>query len=185
MDAMGKDVVLVEAVGSGQADIDIARISDTVILVLNPGAGDEVQMMKAGILEAADIFVINKSDLSGADRLRLNLDAMLAMSARGRKEGDWKPPVIMAEATSDKGTEEIAESILNHRKHLLESEELVERRKERARLELVWAAEDFVRRHLENMNQDRLNRLVDDLAQRKNNPRSVALEIITAMSSGG
>jgi LAO/AO transport system kinase len=185
MDAMGKDVVLVEAVGSGQADIDIARISDTVILVLNPGAGDEVQMMKAGILEAADIFIINKSDLPGADRLRLNLDAMLAMSTRGRKKGDWKPPVIMAEATCDKGTEEITEGILNHRKHLLESEELVERRKERARLELVWAAEDFVRRHLENMDREHLNRLVDDLAQRKNSPRSVALDIITAMSSGG
>ncbi len=185
MDAMGKDIVLVEAVGSGQADIDIARISDTVILVLNPGAGDEVQMMKAGILEAADIFVINKSDLPGADRLRLNLDAMLAISSRGRKEGDWKPSVIMAEATGDKGTDEIAEAILNHRKHLVESEELVERRKERARLELVWAADDFVRRHLENMDQEHLNRLVDDLAQRKNSPRSVALDIITAMSSGG
>jgi putative protein kinase ArgK-like GTPase of G3E family len=91
----------------------------------------------------------------------------------------------MAEATCDKGTEEITEGILNHRKHLLESEELVERRKERARLELVWAAEDFVRRHLENMDREHLNRLVDDLAQRKTSPRSVALDIITAMSSGG
>ena len=97
MDAMGKDVIIIEAVGSGQADIDIARISDTVILVLNPGAGDEVQMMKAGILEAADIFVINKADMAGADRFKLSLDSMLAMSPRGRKYGEWKPPVIMAE----------------------------------------------------------------------------------------
>jgi LAO/AO transport system kinase len=185
MDAMGKDFILVEAVGSGQADIDIARISDTVILVLNPGAGDEVQMMKAGILEAADIFVINKSDLPGADRLRLNLDAMLAISARGRKEGEWMPPVVMAEATKDTGTEELTEAIMNHKKHLVESRELVKRRKERARLELAWAAEDYVRRHLENMDRDHLDHLVDDLALRKNNPRSIAQDIIAAMSSGG
>jgi LAO/AO transport system kinase len=185
MDAMGKDFVLVEAVGSGQADIDIARISDTVILVLNPGAGDEVQMMKAGILEAADIFVINKSDLPGADRLRLNLDAMLAISARGRKEGEWTPPVVMAEATKDTGTEELTEAILNHKKHLMESRELVKRRKERARLELAWAAEDYVRKHLENMDRDHLDHMVDDLALRKNNPRSIAQDIIAAMSSGG
>jgi LAO/AO transport system kinase len=185
MDAMGKDVVLIEAVGSGQADIDIARVSDTVILVLTPGAGDEVQMMKAGILEAADIFVINKSDLAGADRLRLSLDSMLAMSARGRKQGDWSPPVVMAEATCDKGTDEITKAILEHKKHLQESDELAKRRKDRARLELSWAAEDYVRRHLEKMDQKRLDQLVENLAERKDNPRSVAVGIIAAMSSGG
>ncbi|HEX9976704.1 MAG TPA: methylmalonyl Co-A mutase-associated GTPase MeaB, partial [Dehalococcoidales bacterium] len=82
MDAMGKDTILVEAVGSGQGEIDIARVADTVILVLTPGMGDEVQMMKAGILEAAEVFVINKADLEGADKLKLSLEIMLGMPSR-------------------------------------------------------------------------------------------------------
>jgi LAO/AO transport system kinase len=185
MDAMGKSVVLIEAVGSGQADIDIAWVSDTVILILNPGAGDEVQMMKAGILEAADIFVINKADMAGAERFKLSLDGMLAISAKGHKEGEWKPPVIMAEANIEKGTDEIAEAILNHYKYLKDSNELAKRRKECARQELNWAAEDYIQKHLENMDRDYLENLVEGLAQRKNSPRSVALDIITAISSGG
>ncbi len=185
MDAMGKDVILIEAVGSGQADIDIARISDTLVLVLTPGAGDEVQMMKAGILEAADIFVINKADMAGADRFRLSLDAMLAMSTRGRKEGEWKPPVIMAEATFDKGLDEVITAVVDHYRYLTSSAELLKRRRERARLELAWAAEDYVKRHLDKMDPQQLENLVEDLAQRKNNPRSTASGIIAAMSSGG
>jgi len=185
MDAMGKDLIMVEAVGSGQADIDIARISDTVVLVLNPGAGDEVQMMKAGILEAADIFAINKSDMPGADLLKLSLDAMLALSAKEAQTSFWKPPVIMAEAIGKKGIDEIAEAILKHKEHLGESDELAKRRQERARLELAWAVEDFVKIHLEGMDQEYLAQLVDNLAQRKNNPRSVARNIIAMISSGG
>ena len=107
MDAMGKDIIFVEAVGSGQADVDIAVISDTVVLVLNPGAGDEVQMMKAGILETADIFVVNKSDLAGADQLKQGLVSMLAMSARGTSGTGRQREIVMAEATCNKGTEEI------------------------------------------------------------------------------
>ena len=185
MDAMGKDVVLIAAVGSGQADVDIAWVSDTVILVLNPGAGDEVQMMKAGILEAADIFVLNKADMPGAERFRLGLDSMLAMSAKGRKEADWKPPVIMTEANIEKGTDEIAGAILDHYNYLKSSSELAKRRKECARQELTWAADDYIKRHLESMDKAYFNNLIEGLAQRKNNPRAVALEIIKAISSGG
>ncbi len=185
MDAMGKDVILIEAVGSGQADVDIAWVSDTVILVLNPGAGDEVQMMKAGILEAADIFVLNKADMPGADRFKLSLDSMLAMSGRGRKEGQWQPPVIMAEANIEKNTDEIAGAILDHYRYLIDSKELAKRRKECARQELSWAAEDYIKRHLDGMDKGHFNRLIESLARRQNNPRSVALDIITAISSGG
>ncbi len=185
MDAMGKDVILIEAVGSGQADVDIAWVSDTVILVLNPGAGDEVQMMKAGILEAADIFVLNKADMPGADRFKLSLDSMLAMSGRGCKEGQWQPPVIMTEANIEKNTDEIAGAILDHYQYLIDSKELAKRRKECARQELAWAAEDYIKRHLDGMDKGRFDRLIESLAQRQNNPRSVALDIITAISSGG
>jgi LAO/AO transport system kinase len=185
MDAMGKDIVLVEAVGSGQADVDIALISDTVVLVLNPGAGDEVQMMKAGILETADVFVVNKSDLSGAEQLKQALLAMLAMSARGTPEVGWQRGIVMTEATCNKGIEEMAEAILKHKVFLSTSGEMQKRREERARLELAWAVEDYLKKHIDSMDQQQLARMVGDLAQRKTNPRSVVSEIVARMMAGG
>lgn len=185
MDAMGKDVILVEAVGSGQADIDIARVSDTVILVLNPGAGDEVQMMKAGILEAADIFVINKSDLAGAEQLRQGLMAMLSISSRPPKASDWKREMVMAQANCDKGTDELAAAVLKHHEFISANGELEKRRQEQARLELAWAVEDYLKKHMDSMDQGQLAKMVEDLAQRKTNPRSVVSEIVGRMSAGG
>ncbi len=182
MDAMGKDIIFVEAVGSGQADVDIAVISDTVVLVLNPGAGDEVQMMKAGILETADIFVVNKSDLAGADQLKQGLVSMLAMSARGTSETGRQREIVMAEATCNKGTEEIGDAILRQREFLSTSGEMQKRREARARLELAWAVEDYLRKHIDGMDQQQLARMVVNLAQRKTNPRSVVSEIIARMT---
>jgi LAO/AO transport system kinase len=183
MDAMGKDIIFVEAVGSGQAEIDIARVADTVILVLTPGMGDEVQMMKAGILEAADVFVINKADLEGADKLKLSLEIMLGMQSH--PAAGWKPRIILTEATCDKGTDEVGEEVLRHREFLVSSGELAKRRQERARLELFWAVESYLKSYIEKMDPEQLARLVDDLAQRKTNPRTAALKIITEVSSGG
>ncbi len=116
MDAMGKDIIFVEAVGSGQADVDIAGIVDTCIGVLVPGMGDDIQLMKAGIMEVADIFVVNKADREGAGNLKALLEAVIDM-----KEGSpagWKPPVILTEATTGSGTEELGEAILRHRDYL-------------------------------------------------------------------
>jgi len=183
MDAMGKDVIFVEAVGSGQGEIDIAHVADTVILVLTPGMGDEVQMMKAGILEAADVFVINKADLEGADKLKLDLEIMLGMQAR--TASGWKPGITLTEATRDKGTHEVAEELRRHREFLISSGELAKRRQERARLELLWAVESHLKTHIDKMDPEHLAKLVDDLAQRKTNPRSAAQKIIAEISSGG
>lgn len=185
MDAMGKDVIFVEAVGSGQADIDIARVSDTMVLVLNPGAGDEVQMMKAGILEAADIFVINKCDLAGAEQLRQSLLAMLAITGKGARSSDWKHAVVMAEANCDKGTDDVAEAVVKHREFIASNGELERRRQERARLELAWAVEDYLKKHMDSMDPGQLADMVQNLARRKTNPRSVVSEIIDRMSAGG
>jgi LAO/AO transport system kinase len=185
MDAMGKDIIFVEAVGSGQADVDIALISDTVLLVLNPGAGDEVQMMKAGILETADVFVVNKSDLAGADQLRQGLVSMLAMSARSSAKDEWQRTIVMAEAICDKGTEDMAEAILRHKELLSGSGEMQKRREARARLELAWAVEDYLKKHIAGMDPEQLARTVSSLAQRKTSPRSVVSEIVARMSSGG
>jgi len=183
MDAMGKDIIFVEAVGSGQAEIDIARVADTVILVLTPGMGDEVQMMKAGILEAADVFVINKADLEGADKLKLNLEMMLSMQSRPSL--GWKPHILLTEANCDKGTDEVGEEVLRHREFLVSSGELAKRRQERARLELLWAVESYLKSYIDKMDPEHLARMVDELAQRKTNPRTAAMKIIKEVSSGG
>jgi len=176
MDAMGKDVIFVEAVGSGQGEVDIARVADTSIIILTPGMGDEIQMMKAGILEVADIFVINKADRGGADSLKSGLETMLEMKAR--LPGERKPGIILTEAIFDKGTEQLAEGILGHREFLTSSGELEKRRKERARLELTMAVESSLKNYIERMDKDCLEKLVDDLVHRKTNPRSAASKII-------
>ena len=181
MDAMGKDVILVETVGSGQIEIDIVKAADTTLVVLTPGAGDEIQMMKAGILEAVDIFVINKADKEGADHLKTDLEVMLMMKAR--RPDEWQPGIILTEAIHDKGTEELAEEILRHREFLVTSGELPKRQRERARLELLETVEGFVKDFIHRIDEgDYLEKLVDDLLQGRTNPHRATLEITRSFS---
>jgi len=133
MDAMGKNIIFIEAVGSGQADVDVAGIADTCIGVLVPGMGDDIQLMKAGIMEVADIFVVNKADREGAGSLKALLEAVIDM--REQSPAGWKPPVIITEATTGKGTEELGEVILNHKDYLTKSGELEKKRKTRQNLD--------------------------------------------------
>jgi LAO/AO transport system kinase len=180
MDAMGKDIIFVEAVGSGQGEIDIARITDTTIVILIPGMGDEIQMMKAGILEAANIFVINKADRDGADNLKIGLEVMLEM--RPHLAGEWKPGIILTEAISSKGTEELADEILRHKQFLISSKKLEQRRKEKAKLELMVAIESSLKNYIDDrIDEGRLKKLVDDLVHRKTNPQSAALKIMASL----
>ena len=191
MDAMGKDIILVETVGSGQIEIDITRAADTTLLILTPGAGDEIQMMKAGILEAADVFVINKADKEGADNVKVNLEVMLGM--RDNRPGGWKPGIVMTVAISDKGTEELVDEILRHREFLTSSGELGKRQKERAKLELLETMEGFLKNFVHGIDEgDYLEKLVDDLLQGKTNPHSATLDIasrfandLSQLQSGG
>ena len=176
MDAMGKDIIFVEAVGSGQGEVDIARVADTAIVVLTPGMGDEIQMMKAGILEAADIFAINKAEREGAENLKLSLATMLGM--RAHFTGDWQSGIILTEAVTGRGAEQLMEEIVRHQEFLTSSGELEKRRKERAKLELVWAVESSLKNYTDKMDKDYLERLVDDLVQRKTSPRTAASKII-------
>jgi len=176
MDAMGKDIIFVETVGSGQAEVDIIRVADTCVIVLIPGMGDEIQMMKAGILEAADIFVINKADREGADRLKVWLETMLDMKTLPPDK--WKPCIVITEANVGKGIEPLADEILRHRDFLVSSGELEKRRKERAKLELMMAIESSIKNYIEEMDQDYLEKLVHDLVHRKTNPQSAASKII-------
>src|SRR5688572_19285543 len=103
-DAAGKDVVIIETVGVGQDEVDIVRTADVSIVTIVPGAGDEVQALKAGIMEIADIFVVNKAEREGADRTVASIEAMLSLQAFG--EGEWRPPIMKTEATTGKGVPE-------------------------------------------------------------------------------
>jgi LAO/AO transport system kinase len=121
LDAMGKDIILVETVGVGQDEVEIVRTAHTTIIVVIPGMGDEIQALKAGILEVGDLFVINKADREGADQTLRELKAMLAMDSRKERDQAWDPPVIKAEALKDGGIEEVLQSVERHREYLLEN----------------------------------------------------------------
>ncbi|MFH1382271.1 MAG: methylmalonyl Co-A mutase-associated GTPase MeaB [Chloroflexota bacterium] len=176
MDAMGKDIIFVESVGAGQNEVDIARVADTTLVLLIPGMGDEIQMMKAGILEVADIFVVNKADREGADNVKTWLEVTLGM--KNYPAGVWKPRVVMTDALSERGIDELADAILQHKDFLVASGELEKRRKTRARLELMMAVESYLNDYISTMDKGYLEGLVDKLAQREIHPRSAATEII-------
>jgi LAO/AO transport system kinase len=134
LDAAGCDVVLIETVGVGQSEVEIAGLADTTLVLLAPGMGDGIQAAKAGILEIGDVYVINKADRDGADTLRRELRSMLALAERG--EGDWRPPIVKTIASKNDGLDEVVAEIDRHHAWLASSGELAVRRTTRARDEI-------------------------------------------------
>ncbi len=177
MDAMGKDVVLVETVGIGQQEVDVTRLSATSIFVLTPDSGDAIQMMKAGILEVADIFVINKSDQEGALRVKADLQSMLNMG--GPSSAVRRPPVLLTEAFNGKGVEDLVREIWKHRQTLVSDGGLRKRALERARLELAEAVESSLRDLIDSgLDSAAHERLVEELTERKISPRAAASRVV-------
>ncbi len=179
MDAMGKDIILVETVGSGQAEVDIARVADTSLVVLSSEGGDGIQVIKAGIMEIADIFVINKADKSGAENVVTEVELMLGMKTY--RPTEWKPRVVLTEAISGKGVEELVTEILKHKTSLISGGGMEKRKNERAKQELIDTVESFVKNYCyQGINEGGyLEKLVDDVVRRKESPRSAALKIIS------
>jgi len=143
--ASGKDLVFVETVGVGQSELEIMKLADTTVLVLTPAAGDSIQTIKAGIMEIADIFVVNKADLTGSKRLAREIRAMLHTTTR---EAAWYSPVIETETISGIGTAELADAINNHFQHLQSGGKLEERRNQRNQEEVVEIIADLLREWL-------------------------------------
>jgi len=129
LDSFGKDIILIETVGVGQTEVDVRGIADTTVLVMTPIAGDYIQAMKAGVIEIADIFVVNKKDLGQADVVAEDIESVLALR---KKPGNWKPPVLLAQSSDDIGVEEVLSAIEGHRKFLNEKG-LAEKRREQSR----------------------------------------------------
>ena len=115
LDASGKDIVIVETVGAGQSEVDIIKVAHTIVVVLAPGLGDDIQAIKAGMMEIGDIFVVNKADRENAEEAVIDIETMLNMSSEKQK---WKPPVIKTTATKDEGTTELLNQISQHMKYL-------------------------------------------------------------------
>lgn len=183
MDAMGKDIIIVETVGVGQSEVEIAKVADTAIVVLSPASGDEMQMIKAGIMEIADIFVVNKADRGGAENIAGAIEFMLSM--KNYLPGEWRPSVIMSEAVYGKGVEQLAADILKHKDYASSVGLLGKRRRERAKLEVIASIEsnitDYMHQRIEEGGD--LEQLVEDVAQRKTDPHSAALKVIKQFST--
>ncbi len=141
MDAFGKDIVIIETVGVGQSEVDIVKNADTTIVVLTPAGGDSVQTIKAGIMEIADIFVINKSDLPNADRTRTEISVMLDLGERKK----WRPPIVQTITLNNEGTDQLWKEIQDHRTYL-ETEGLLDTlRLERAKRDIEDHIEHIVK----------------------------------------
>jgi LAO/AO transport system kinase len=134
LDAAGCDVILIETVGVGQSEVEVAGLADTTLVLLAPGMGDGIQAAKAGILEIGDVYVVNKADRDGADTLRRELRSMLALAERS--EGDWRPPIVKTIAAKGEGLDEVVAEIDRHAEWLRSTGELAARRTRRARDEI-------------------------------------------------
>ncbi|MEG9226325.1 methylmalonyl Co-A mutase-associated GTPase MeaB [Aeromicrobium sp. Sec7.5] len=162
LDAAGCDVVLVETVGVGQSEVEIAGLADTSLVLLAPGMGDGIQAAKAGILEIGDVFCVNKADRDGATTTRRELRGMLSMTDRA--DGAWKPPIVLTVATTGEGIEELLAGIDDHREHLESSGEGRRRRLARARREIEAIALGEVTRRFGHLSGDaRLDGLAADV----------------------
>ncbi|MFN8062682.1 MAG: methylmalonyl Co-A mutase-associated GTPase MeaB [Vicinamibacterales bacterium] len=176
LDAAGKDVVLIETVGVGQDEIDIVRTADIAIVTLVPGTGDEVQALKAGIMEIADIFVVNKADRDGADRTVASIEALLSLETYG--PDDWRQPVLRTVATTGDGVETLVDRIAAFRRHMAPLAS--RRRRERAEFRLRELLAQRFLRHVETgvLGAGELGLMLDRIAARELDPYSAADQIL-------
>ncbi|MCW2751697.1 MAG: methylmalonyl Co-A mutase-associated GTPase MeaB [Aeromicrobium sp.] len=180
LDAAGCDVVLVETVGVGQSEVEVAGLADTTIVLLAPGMGDGIQAAKAGILEIGDIFVVNKADRDGAASTRREVRTVISMTER--PDGAWKPPIILTVATTGEGVDEVAEQIAAHREHLEESGELGRRRLARVRREIEGLALNEVHQRFAGVSGDaRLDTLAADVLAGALDPYAAADTLVETL----
>lgn len=172
LEAFGFDRIFVETVGVGQSEVDIARVADTTLLVLTPAAGDAVQAFKAGVMEIADLFAVNKFDLPGGERLIQELKSALELSPP--RPGGWRPPIFPTVAATGEGVEDLFEGLEAHHRHLLEHGLLEAHRLERARFEVESVIQEWGRRKTQGAGE-----LVAAVARGEVSPEEAALRLLS------
>jgi len=177
LDASGKDVVIVETVGVGQAEVDVVKIADTTLVVLVPGLGDSIQTIKAGIMEIADIFVVNKADRPGVEQVTAELESLIDISCIGK---DRKIPVVKTTAKENKGVNELVDEIEKHRLYLKKTKVFEAQRRKRYEAELI----EIIRKRLmnfifdESTFREKVESLIDQISKKELDPYTAADEIL-------
>ena len=178
MDAAGKDPVIMETVGAGQAEVDVARAADTTLVVLSPESGDSIQAMKAGIMEIADVYVLNKADREGAERLKIEIESMLEY----RKMADpRRPAVVKTVARDGLGVDELVTEIAGHREYLTETGRLEERRRARLRQRITTLVNAAIAKRM-LARSDEVERMVDAVLAGEKSPGHAARSILEELS---
>jgi LAO/AO transport system kinase len=183
LDASGKDLVMVETVGVGQAEVDVAAATDTTLVVVSPGWGDAVQVAKAGILEIADVFVVNKADRDGAEAAARDLEQMIRMGPSLA----WSPPVVLVSATTSTGIDQLWGELVRHREHLEGNGRLSELRRARLLREVESLATERLRGHVSGRLEGS-RALAEELVERRTDPyraAAILMEEIAGISGAG
>ncbi|MFF3007036.1 methylmalonyl Co-A mutase-associated GTPase MeaB [Kitasatospora sp. NPDC057940] len=184
LDAAGCDVILVETVGVGQSEVEVAAQADTTVVLLAPGMGDGIQAAKAGILEIGDVFVVNKADRDGADATARELNHMLGLG-EARGAGDWRPPIVKTVAARGEGVDELVEALEKHRAWLEEHGELAARRRRRASDEIEAIALAELRTRIGDLRGDRhLAGLAERVVAGELDPYGAADELVAGLTRG-
>ncbi|MFE4451499.1 methylmalonyl Co-A mutase-associated GTPase MeaB [Streptomyces sp. NPDC056796] len=184
LDAAGCDVILVETVGVGQSEVEIASQADTSVVLLAPGMGDGIQAAKAGILEIGDVYVVNKADRDGADATARELNHMLGLG-ESRGPGDWRPPIVKTVAARGEGLDEVVEALEKHRAWMEEHGVLAERRRARAAREVETIAVTALRERIADLHGDRrLDALAERIVAGGLDPYAAADELVAGLTGG-
>ncbi|MDX3524405.1 methylmalonyl Co-A mutase-associated GTPase MeaB [Streptomyces scabiei] len=184
LDAAGCEVILVETVGVGQSEVEIASQADTSVVLLAPGMGDGIQAAKAGILEIGDVYVVNKADRDGADATARELNHMLGLG-ESRAPGDWRPPIVKTVASREEGIDEVVEALEKHRAWMDERGVLADRRRARAAREVETIAVTALRERIGDLHGDRrLSALAERIVAGELDPYRAADELVTGLTEG-
>lgn len=175
--AYGMDVIFVETVGAGQDEVKVYNLAHTNLLVESPGWGDDIQLLKAGILEIADVFVVNKSDQDGAEKLVWDLEAMLES-----KESGWRPKIVRTVAVENEGIADVVTALEEHHAYLTESGEMAKRTRRRIEFEIDEIISAEMRKRIELDCGEDYPRLLEEVISKKSDPHSIAEELITRLA---
>lgn len=176
LDIAGADFIFIETVGVGQSEVDIVKTADTVLMVMVPNLGDDIQAIKAGVMEIADVFAVNKSDIDGADKTALEIEMALDLN----EKTDWRPPVQKVSANRNENVDKLVNKLLDHKKFLEDTGELINRRNKNTKMEILNLVQNEIMAMIleKSSKEDALDKVSKDVALRKLDPYTAKDEII-------